>query len=720
MIKRTGTMTNVVANLKSDMVRLIKKGRMLLDGNMRTVIYLECNAQNEFKQVDLKVPFHYIHLLDTSGSMSIELPKLKQSVIESIKGMETGDKLSVIVFNTPSGTKFILKGVEVDSKHLNEINHVINGISCSGATCFSKPLEMTYEYIKSNQVQEHCSACICTDGEMNAPWSNAEELQKVRYAVNNLKNHVTAINTIGYSEMYNESFLKEIAESTKFGKYTHINHIGEYKNIFKNDFKNLKSSVKQSFMIEAKGMILYANEFKSILKDDILALDYLNNKNNVIVCVLDEGENNIILNGTKVDIDEITDCMDESEMKRFSYTFAKELAYSGKVAQSKQILNTLGENSLAQKVESKDRTTKQDIYTELTQKSNAVPNKATTLSVLSVLEAIVSQKGYIDSHTFKNYVKASTSVENSRANFNFADTQPKAFNYKINSSGTNVNINYVYDGTVTLDEKESERVGLTKLLKGNVVRSTLCRSYSIIREGKINIPVLITHIPKSLYREFMEKDTVDGYDFIEKIEPSTLAGYKKVTLNISQLPIMDAKPVDMKTIYSEYISLCNLKAQNKVLKHYVSAIQESAIVPKEELTADQLQVLKAHGLNDKFEYVGVAAKHSDYSHKGVELKVKGLSTIPKVEDVMTKLKKRNFYVDSMTDYMEYLNQYSNLSSSDRLNIYKEELKAVNKSIDTLTRSMNLVKMALYLTNSNSISYDGTQGLLSITVNKQIA
>ena len=178
------------------------------------------------------------------------------------------------------------------------------------------------------------------------------------------------------------------------------------------------------------------------------------------------------------------------------------------------------------------------------------------------------------------------------------------------------------EGFVTLPKNKFE---ITKL------DSFIYRNYTIIKDGILNM----NSLPVSLVEETFKKLQTNGLLKNEVYE----AG-KIYIIDFSSLPIINrkmVKTVSAKDLFVKQLRAETIKGKNKVFKDYLKALEpKTSIGWKTQYGEDAVTWLAEMGLT---EYNGFNPKVKSvestdfYIGKELNIKVKGLSSLPKVSDV---------------------------------------------------------------------------------------
>ena len=160
-----------------------------------------------------RVPTHFIFVLDNSGSMYGVIEDMKTDLKNKLSTMvEPDDVVSIITFSSSRDCQVVLKDWEVRNIALDIKNFqtaIDKHVSARGCTCFNEPLEEAKEIkTKSKYDNLPTSVLFLTDGYHNDGGSKKEVLQVVEDLSKVVDNFVVG----EYGEYCDHKFLMEIIE----------------------------------------------------------------------------------------------------------------------------------------------------------------------------------------------------------------------------------------------------------------------------------------------------------------------------------------------------------------------------------------------------------------------------------------------------------------------------------------------------------------------------
>ncbi|MNM55159.1 hypothetical protein D3C76_10930 [compost metagenome] len=690
-----------------------------------TVNY-EQEKQTDAKTVD---SIHHIHILDRSGSMSGEIARLIENVKQTIKEMSDNDKVTIIWFASHNQCKVLVKNAAKDEKELFTLLDSIK--STVGATCFSTPMKETNEVIDDLKALNHnFSVTLFTDGDPVVPWSDEQEEKLVFAELKKMKDKVLAVNTIGYGYYYNQDFLRRIAAESEYGNAIHSSQISEYASIFHHNYERISDLVTDSAELKAQvGVdILYLNSTSTKLSSSgYMKLNRLEKRKNQFFIIAD-GDFKFEFNGESFDTSNITTPVTESTLNNFYFAYAYELHYNGYRQKTLDIIaNNIRDKYLIDKQlnaftynevgEFRKEFRKAVIKPKTRYKNGQAPDgylpREDALCVMDIL-GILSEgtNYYIPS---KNYQRIGAEVKDNQNIFVANDEEVLSLfkDFTFNKKHMNVSIGFSVKGKVTINAKLAKNHNLPKEIDSNIFRT-----HTIIKDGNLNMQTIQTVLDQKTYDKFVALENDNSINFLSNVEKVD-KGYR-VEINLALFPTVNRTYVndsdDLDHIVDSVEKITNLEIKQKAVGYYIKEIKsnnvESTLVGKYVgMTEDQMEILKAHGLDKNFTYGGLDNEKQEttdsYQSRVLEFTLKGYSTIPSVKDVQEKFangKKLNAPGQVMNDYIIDLSKRMkaaglNLGDDTIANksFLESELEAIKSALFKERVKINSMKIAKVLT-----------------------
>jgi hypothetical protein len=174
--------------------------------------YLVSQEVNSTATVEVAKKTNHIFVVDVSGSMSWDLPKIRTQLKNKLSNlMKAGDTISIVWFSGNRDAGILKEEVEVKSlKTLSDLNDAIDKwLKPIGLTAFQKPLEFVKDLvkrIKENRPDSVFSMIFLTDGCNNdCPWSEVIRTLKL------LENDIASSTFVEYGYYADSRALTQMA-----------------------------------------------------------------------------------------------------------------------------------------------------------------------------------------------------------------------------------------------------------------------------------------------------------------------------------------------------------------------------------------------------------------------------------------------------------------------------------------------------------------------------
>ena len=212
-----------------------KSFQLTISGKKKVVTLVDDPVTN--RNVDSSQPVHHILLIDGSGSMYGVSKEAALAASRIARGtVRAQDYLTVIRFHGVGDFTTLFQWSKVDQKVLNNIEALSE---VHGTTCFSDPLSKVAAISSYQLPCDKTMLTILTDGCAVVPWSSEIETAKAVKSITQLASNteLVAVNTIGYGNYYNESFLRELSSSAGQGQFIHSSNIPQFNNLYDKIFE---------------------------------------------------------------------------------------------------------------------------------------------------------------------------------------------------------------------------------------------------------------------------------------------------------------------------------------------------------------------------------------------------------------------------------------------------------------------------------------------------
>lgn len=679
-------------------------------------------------------PVHHLFMFDRSGSMKYDISALITQMQAALVAVDTQDRVTIAWFSGEDQYDIFYKFVQPDLDLIQSLRHLDSTI---GTTCFSQTLNALKDIENKYSDQcEYSALHMFTDGYPVCSRPTAEEERLSLEAVSKFVN-LSSVNTVGFSNNYNEGFLRELSKVGfgGLGKFNHVSNIDNYQDLLKSNIhsvSNLVSDTAIEISTKEKSDILYVSDRNTKLGRSTLTVGCLDDHmlSNVFYVVSDSLIN-ISINGNIEYSDKNYNVVSAKDLIKFAtyetvdefkYAFASELYYEGSRLSAQDIIvSGLRDKHIADLMV--NAFTRDEVSAAQLALNDAVfdPSfrlidgltsptyrpRSDAFCVMDLLSMIASdgESLYYPGETDYQRTTRKT-VDEFDAFFPSPDPVCPVDNLVWNKDRCNLSIRYKVDGIVKLNPRSAKAVGLPL-----EVPSFVWRNHTFIKDGVLNINKATFGISRKLFTALSSNKKANLQKFAEIGITNEKDGYTYVTFNLSKLPLIN------RTLISSSVSISNLakaaldtavyEAQLKVLEierfKLNTTLQSSG--SSDTKTSAQIQVLSDHGIRSDGSYQGIAptvesAANSDsYVTKSFIFQIKGASTLPtakEYEQMKLGEKKVNLPGDWMVNF--YHSSYPvNLNPSEHSAYYNQLFDSTKKKLTVLRQYLAEVKMACLLT-----------------------
>ena len=570
-------------------------------------------------------PTNRILVVDVSGSMSGELPKLRQHLKNKLPTLiQPQDTLSVVWFSSKNQCGILFEGIKIDTlADINKINQSIDRfLQPTGLTGFVDPLQAVLGLTK--RLSGDCSMYFLTDGG-----ENQSPRTEVLKAVAALSDVMSSITFVDYGYYADSKFIMEMAEEVGAAV------------VLSENFTQYSESLETNFKSNVSG--------KKIKLNKITAPYVIGNLTDGFVIAKPDAVGTVTLPASTLSYSYFEGTGDLEELPQSSinnhgaaYALSA-LVMRGEADTALQMASRIGDVSLYNQVQ--NSFSKQDyaITVELAnsygagkkkffegspRNTNMLPD-ANAYNVLTMLMDLASQEGnYLDiSHPDFEYNPIGAKRDTAEISEGFKpvfkdkskDIKAEITALKFDEDRPNVSILVLRPGTVTLPPND--------LGFGESVDSFIWRNYAIVKDGIVNLSRLPVVLSKTTYDKFFALGVVT--------EPFKIG--KTYSIDTRAYPVINramATPSTADDLFHDCFDLYVLRAKQKYLGTKVIKPEfgdKYASLYSEEGAA----FLKTFGISEGgFSPKTIKGESIDpYVSKVLEIKLAGLSAIPSIEAV---------------------------------------------------------------------------------------
>jgi len=166
-----------------------------------------------------------VFLIDTSGSMSGDLPLVQQSLNMLVDNLRKQDTISIVAYSGSAG--LVLPATSGNNKQ--RIKEAINRLQSGGSTAGGAGINLAYKMAKQNFIHSgNNRVIIATDGDFNVGVSSEGEL--VRLIESKREDHIfLSVLGFGYGN-YQDAQMEQLADKGN-GNYSYIDGLLEAKKV---------------------------------------------------------------------------------------------------------------------------------------------------------------------------------------------------------------------------------------------------------------------------------------------------------------------------------------------------------------------------------------------------------------------------------------------------------------------------------------------------------
>lgn len=729
--------------------------------------YLTTQIVKSTATVEVAKKTNYIFVVDVSGSMSGELPLIRTQLKNKLSNlMKEGDTISIVWFSGSRDAGILKEEVEVKSlKTLSDLNDAIDKwLRPIGLTAFLKPLQLVQdlmERIKTNRPNSVFSMIFLTDGWNNdCPWNDVIKTLK------NLENDITASTFVEYGYYADSRALTQMA-GILGGEKISCNGFDEFEPIF--DAK-ISQSVKggKKMVVEITDKYLYDFAF-SVSNGSVLLYNIVDGK------IMVGGDVNEIyfFSPNAIGIDAGTNATDTA-LYAGIYVLADKLMNDD----AEKIFYALGDNyyyrmlanAFGKQKLNAFKTAIKDCVVDVAKRfpdggkakiQKVDDNAYCLMNLIEDLGNLNSCEFYPGHPEFqynrigrkkiaigstltdsdkqrlaeaKNVNEANQilkELEEKKVDIEFVDINPNK-GYSItdlvwNEKRANLSIRIYIEGEVILPKN-----------KYNIERVTSFKynTFTIIKDCIVNVEKLPVSYSDEL-KAILDKNDVK-YEFSLNNDANSLL-INTIVIDLTSLPIVNkgmVKAVSANELAKREWELIKLQGEKKVYDYYKKSLfpktSKSYVEMLGQEAADWLKEIGITDFNGFAPKVTSAESTDFYMSVNLETKIKGLSSIPKVEDALAKIKagkelKISEWVmaDAIKKYLAQLDSdmYKSLSEEQQKEVLKTYLETksatLNKEKRRVMQEIAQIKFSLILSKkwfTEFKSFD--ENKLSLTLDGQ--
>lgn len=599
---------------------------------------------------------HHIFIVDCSGSMHSIMRDMVDDIKRMVKTIPSGDHITIGRFSSEGDFSFFITGYRIldDDDFASVYSLIDKHLHATYLTCFSQILEETRSVIENvNAFCPNHSLMFFSDG-CPVVRDYQKEVASIDSSTRKLGAVISSAMVIGYGNWYDRDILTNIA--TNLGTtMVHASNVDKYSMEVQAFVDEEKRSSKTMFSLDVEpdypSFVVDADSGLSVYqgKDIYVSVPESAKTVSVYSMVTDETK---IPGGWK----KVTKAKMDDHLPAL-YAASLLLSQRARTDVAMEVLSMVGDidvvNRLNNSFTNEDYgLVEDDIRNSITnpdsrfvggRKKNCLPdpNAYCLMDLFEDLSngsntfhprsSIFKYKRIGAKSLLKEGIEYPEFIPEEDQGYEFGD------NFTWNRNRANLSVRIKENGRldfsgVTIDESLSEK--LPKKLS-----SFRYRNFAIVADGDYRVPILPVKLDKATFDKLKTTPLLHGN---VKYTPGRVYG-----LAISKIPVINRNMAKQEYISTDFFDLVNQelrqKAGLKVYKYYLNQMKTETDNLSQGLISvfgeDGAKFLKEKGITDNgFSPLTMKADAMDYYMANYfSVKVKGVSSLPKVEDVESKM-----------------------------------------------------------------------------------
>lgn len=609
---------------------------------------------------------NYIFYIDRSGSMYHTLPQLIKDIKLKVRELKPDDTVTIGWFSSEGQRNFIIKGYKITGpKDFDIFDKLLDANSTTlGCTCFSDILHDTDQVLNDLSVfGSNFSFCFFTDGYPVVS-NYTKEITQIHLALEKIKGRLTNALFVGYGDYYNKDLLSSMAEkldaalihssSIPMFSIAHSAFIEEARNACPKMLVDIVFHTELIFGIKDKMLNVYLQNdagkiaFQSTKKKDKDYVYMLTNQ-------FPDGAKEVHFTEAS-----IRGSSTLEGMVKAAYAASFILTQKTKSDLALEILGLVGDKFLIDKLTNAFTNAEFGDAESFIIEAAISPSKRLKTGwdnkylppvdapclLNNVLQPLMEdpKARFYPLHTTFEYKKVGRSAKVKEGypeltlDSNFACPFT---DFVWNASKLNLSLQACIKGKVKLLPKAITEGGEVEEPKAfgfaDDYSVTVFRNFTLIKDAFLNTTKLPVSVSDQTLQDFVKLGVID------LPEDKGNNGEAIHLLHLDKLPIINRAIAKGKTSATELCKLVyremEIKGQLKALKWLKDSEEEAAPKPK-TMGERQRLFLEANGIKAEtgvFSPPTETVKTEDfYMAKSFEIKIKGLSSLPKVQEVIDK------------------------------------------------------------------------------------
>ena len=633
---------------------------------------------------------NHIYIIDRSGSMSYMLRDLGEDLIKQIKTLPIGDTVTFGWFSGEGDYRFVLKGFNINKeKDFGTLEKVIrDNLTSRGTTCFSEILKDTSSVVEDlSSFGNAYSLCFLTDGFPIVSNYN-REIESIFSAINNLSGKIDSALLVGYGNYYNKELMSDMAE--KFGgSLIHSNDLPAF-NYQLTNFINDSRENAPKIEVDLAMIPLYSLAFNIAGKN----INLFTASKTVTIAPSKKNKNYMYYLTDKIPAKAelvLDKDLEKDSLLKGAYAAAYVLTQKTKTDTAIEILAKIGDVALIDSLNNAFTNAEYGLAETKIQKAVTSPSsrfesgrntkylpKSDAFCLLDALDLLMQDEtaSFYPRHNTFEYSRIGKKTVNKEGYPEFKSDQNAKCSLNDlawNSTKLNLSIKARIKGTVELKE------GFDKLGFQKNYPTYVFRNYTVVKDGFLNVQKLPVSMSAVTFGKLVEFKLLPKNTTYERDEV--------YTLDLTQIPIMNREiasgNTSAKDLGIKVVEELKLEAQLKAFKYYLKTLEDQKI-KSDVLTEEQLNFLAENGIGNNGYAPPTETETSVdyYMAKEFDIKIKGCSSLPKVDAVLAKIKTGKAFTATESLMNVGIQEYEKIQNKDKAQtVYNLTSVIKNKTLE---------------------------------------
>lgn len=639
---------------------------------------------------------NHIFIYDRSGSMYGNLSGLCEDLKKRFRTLTSEDTLTLGWFSGEGDFNFVLKGFRITSDaDRKKLDQVVDANSTTlGTTCFSEILADTDKVVKDLSAFNNSFALtFLTDGYPVVS-NYTKEVNAIVKAIETISGKISSSLFVGYGDYYNKELMASMAGKLG-GSLIHSGDLAKFSFAYDEFIQSSRGADRVVVDVpvdDILGGVVFTVDDSAVIAYELTdGKAYVRNA---------DGKPSIYVLSTKAPVKVTANAVG---FDKAMYAAALTMIQRSKVDVALDVLSTIGDVGLVNKASSAFTNeefgrAEQAIVDAIKyprqrfkegQKVGCIPDKK-AFCALDAIEQLMSDEEaefqpFHDEFTYKKIGRASVTKDGYPEFKPDRESRVPLTGLVWNSTRLNLSIRALIKGTIQLKDGY-KKFGLPKEYETSVYRT-----YTLVRDGVLNVQKLPVSMSKKTYNLFVEQGIVDK-------ETRHYAG-RVYVVHFDRIPIMNRAIAENYTSAKKLVALAaeelKLEAYQKVLNTKLAELEPEKKI--QGVSDEVAAFLKENGVTPSgFNPPVEKAEATDfYMAKEFEIKASGFSSLPKVAEVEQKIKDKK----KLAGAAELLaNAIKEMKSVKTASSVKSELANVRSQLVSVRSELQKAKFAVVLGN----------------------